>query len=115
MKIEIDIDDITAQILANSRGWTPKVEDTTQELIGDEYPLIDNPIPIESFLSGIIEHFIGEVVLNEIREKSINNIDSLHDKITDAIRSKNFDEGFKNGDSSSLLSFIGEELQKFNE
>ena len=113
MKIQIELDNTTAFILAQSKGWAATIEDTSQELDGDEFPQIANPVPIESYLASICEQFISEYVLVEIRNSTINNISSLHDKIQKAIINKRFDDSLKNGDNSSLFAFIDEELGKF--
>lgn len=64
-----------------SLGWKEFVDDTTQELIGDEYPQIANPITRDLFLSQAIVQEIMFTIIKRGREMMINKAKEQIDKI----------------------------------
>lgn len=76
--------------ISTSLGWTPKIEDTTQPLEGDNYPLIDNPITRDMFLGQAIVAEITSSIIRRGRAYLIQGHNAEIDKIT-------------NGDFDSLI------------
>lgn len=62
-------------------GWTPEVEDTEAELVGDEYPIIPNPISRDDFLSLAIVQEITSTIVRRGREVMVNQAKAQIDKI----------------------------------
>lgn len=67
--------------LAIALGWTPEVEDTSQEIQGDTYPIIENPISRDDFLATAIVQEIMTTIIRRGREKMILSINEQIDKI----------------------------------
>jgi len=89
--LNIQMETPIAMGLAIARGWTPTVDDTTKELIGDEYPQVPNPITYQKFLEGFIPQYIQEFVLMEGREKVIAEFESMKANIFDSVKKGSFD------------------------
>ena len=96
--ISFEVDDVVAFILAGLRSWEPTVEDTTQELVGDEYPRIPNPVSLSQVASDVIQDFLSDWVLQEGRTRVLNEIDSIKAKLDDRLEAGVFDDLIMRGD-----------------
>ena len=76
--------------ISTSLGWTPEIEDTTQPIDGDSYPIIENPVTRDMFLGHAIVAEITSAIIRRGRDFLIQNHDSEIDKIN-------------NGDFDSLI------------
>lgn len=109
--IEFTLEDETATALATSKGWTPTIEDTSQELIGDAYPPKANPVTLEMFLAVVVSGFIKDYVVKESQSKEIANLASIASSIEDELTSGKHDEAYSRGETI-LLRVVGDFLSK---
>lgn len=106
-QIKIELTDNLAQALAHSSGWRPSIVDETAPAGDDgEYPLIDNPVPLEEHLSVIIQAFISNHVKEAANTTALNNINSMYARIVDAIKRNEFSDDLIAGDNSALINYI---------
>lgn len=106
MELNIQLDDTMAYILASSNGWSPTIEDTSQEMIDDVYPLIANPISAQDFLEKFIPDYISGYVVKEAENKMKDEITSKYNSIVDAIQRWEFDEMLLSQNTDSLNQYI---------
>jgi len=90
-QIAFEIQDSVAMALAFARGWTPTIEDTTQEMVGDSFPHIPNPVSFQQHASGVAAAFMSEYVLLEGRKAVATEFQSIHNNIEHQLNSGAFD------------------------
>lgn len=108
--ITINLKTSVGQMVAISKGWSPKIEDTTQEIVEDNYPLIPNPISYIQFLQELIPQFIEEYVLEEGRKLILNDLISISEAALSKVKTGLFDEMIMNGDFEGIKTLVKNNL-----
>lgn len=67
--------------IALALGWTEKIENTEGELDGDNYPIINNPVTRDVFLSNAISKEIKSTILRRGRKMLIMKSEQEIDKV----------------------------------
>jgi len=106
MNLTFEIDDAVAYAIAVSQGWSPTVEDTTQELVGDNYPLIPNPVTIQMFMAQLIPSFITSTVVAAGRTKVLNDFSSIYDGLEHSVKKGDFDSMILAGNIAGIKSAV---------
>ena len=78
-ELNIQLSTPIALMLASSKGWTPTLEDTTQELEGDSYPLIPNPVSHEEFLESSSNLLLSQDVTTLSKGRDADRFDDVVD------------------------------------
>ena len=110
MMLNIEIEDSLAYILATSRGWTPTIEDTNAELVGDSYPVMENPVSAKEFLEGYIPTFIVEFVRGEARKHIKAEFASTASVINSQVDNGDFDKLLLMGDFDAIKDLVRSNL-----
>lgn len=108
--INIKLDIPLAMMVAMSKGWTPTIEDTSQELVEDSYPMIPNPVTFQMFLSVFIPEFIKEYVLQEGRKKLIDEFTSTSETVFHKVKTGVFDDSILLGDFEGIKTAVKSNL-----
>ena len=104
--ITFDIPDPIAVALAFGRGWRPFVEDTSQEMDGDSYPMMPNPVTFEQHASAVAKGFMQEYVLGEARKRARDEFTSIYDAIEDRLKKGHFDALLLEGDIAGVKEMV---------
>ena len=112
MIITFEIEDAIAYALAISSGWAPMIEDTDQDPIegSDNYPLVQNPVSAEEFVTSIVSTFLRDHVLREGRNRVITDFNSIKDSLEHKIKSGAFDDMIMRGDIDGIKSTVVQSL-----
>lgn len=110
MNINIELDDPIAFALAVSRGWSPTVDDTSQEMVGDEYPQIENPISVEEFIATIIPPFVQDLIVDQGRSQVISGFRSIFNSVEDQVLNGAFDQLIVSGQSDQIGEIVKQSL-----
>lgn len=108
--ITINLKTNVGQMVAFSKGWSPTIEDTTQEMVEDNYPLIPNPISHTQFLQELIPQFIEQYALEEGRKLILNDLISISEAALFKVKTGLFDEMIMNGDFEGIKTLVKENL-----
>lgn len=92
--------------LATSQGWQPMIEDTSADLVGDEYPQIPNPVSLAEFIESFAPGYITAAVLRQGRQAVSDNFVSIHNKIDDQLKGGAFDSMILAGDIDGILAAV---------
>lgn len=106
MIIDINLTNEQVKLLAKKLGWEEQIEDTSQELEGDSYPLIDNPITAEQFAAEAANFLISEKLNIALRSELINTVKNLHNQVIEQINSGTFDPLIMTMDTQEVLNII---------
>lgn len=106
MIITFEVEDSIAYALAIGSGWVPQIEDTEQELIGDNYPLVANPITAQMFVTGVVSSFLKDHVLREGRKRVVAEFDSIHASVNYKVTSGTFDALILAGNIAGIKAAI---------
>lgn len=104
--LKIELTDELTMMLAVARGWQPQIEDESQEMVDDSYPLIPNPVSKETFLENYIPQLINDYVLEQGKNKIISNFNSKFDSIKHALIKGDFDELILNGQFDQISAIV---------
>ncbi len=105
-EIKIQLPQQLALALAVSRGWTPTIDDETQEMVEDNYPQIPNPVSHIQYLESYIPGFIQEYVLNEGRAQVVAQFDSIGESIKSQVSNGTFDAMILQGDIEGIKAAV---------
>lgn len=108
-KIIFEMESSLLQAVAVANGWSPMVDDTEltiEEIDGDEFPQIPNPLTYQVFLQGFIPQFIESFVREEGRKKVLGNLNSIADVAKDQVNKGAFDELILTGRSEQIKDVI---------
>lgn len=105
-QITFEIEDSVAQALAVGRGWKPMVEDVTQPLQGDSYPLRVNEVTYQQYASNVAAEFMTQYVLLEGRKQVLTQFDSIHASVAHKINSGAFDPLILTGDIEAIKTSV---------
>ena len=78
---ESDLSEQIKQGISIALGWTEQIEDVDAEIIGDNYPLIDNPISRDVFLSMAIAQEIKSTIIQKGRQTLIDEAQAKINKV----------------------------------
>jgi len=106
MNLTFEIDDAVVYALAVSQGWSPTVEDTTQELVEDNHPLIPNPVTIQMFMAQAIPAFITSTVVTAGRTKVLTDFSSIYDGLEHSVKKGDFDAMILAGDIDGIKAAV---------
>lgn len=110
MNVNIELETPVLMAVAISRGWTPTIDDTSVEMIGDDYQQKENPVSAVQFLEGYLPAFIREYVLTEGRKNVINGFESISESIKHRVNSGDFDDLILIGDREAISDIVRESL-----
>ena len=93
-----------------NQGWKPFIEDTTQELVDDEYPKIPNPVTYQEYISVIAPAYLSEIVRTAGRQQVIDNFQSIYETVVANVRSGSFDDLILSGDVETIRQQVRDSL-----
>jgi len=91
-QITFEVEDSIAYALAVARGWSPTIDDETQDMDGDNYPQVPNPVTFQQFVSEVATETITEYVLSGGRDVLITQFKSTFNNLESQIKSGTFDQ-----------------------
>ena len=108
--ITFQVDEAIALALAVAQGWSPQVEDTSQPLEGDNYPLIPNPVTYQRYVAGIAGKFLTDHVLRAGRQRVINDFQSIFNNVEAQVTSGTFDQLILQGNIDGIRDLVKSSL-----
>lgn len=109
-QITFETTDALAYGLAVARGWTPTIEDITQEMVGDEYPHIANPVPYTAYVSVVVSKFLEDYVLNAGRNQILQEFSSKFATVEDRVKAGAFDALLLQGKFDDIKTLVKDSL-----
>lgn len=105
-EITFTVEDSIAYAMAVGRGWAPTIDDESQELEGDSYPQIPNPVSFKQFVSGLATVTITEYVLNAGREALLTDFKNTFNNLENQIRNGAFDQLLLQGQVDQIKNLV---------
>ena len=106
MQITLNMSNEQIQLLAEKLGYKSQVEDTSQELDGDSYPLIDNPVTLQQFAEGLVNNTLTDMVLDRLRSEASDFLTNEYNKLTENIARGDYDADIMSLPADQLLATI---------
>lgn len=99
INIDFGLSETQMAALAIRWGYEMQIEDRSQELVGDNYPLINNPEGVTEWMAPRIAEFVKASVFERLRGDTLTSLDNLHAKARDAVIRGVYDETILSGQS----------------
>ena len=109
-ELSINLSTPVAIALAMSQGWLPMIEDQSQEMVGDEYPKIPNPVTYQQFIEQIAPAYLENIVKTGGRSTVIDNLTSIYETVVSSVRNGNYDEKILAGDFDGIMQDVKDNL-----
>jgi hypothetical protein len=106
MQIDITLAQAQIELLAAKMGYAAQIEDTSQPLDGDSYPLIDNPISLQQFTSVVINQTLMDMLMNRLRTEVRSSLDNEYNKVVEKLRNGEYDADIATMSASDLFAKI---------
>jgi len=106
MQITIHLDESQISLLAQRMGYKEQIEDTTQPLDGDTYPIIDNPLSLQQFTEEMINQTLMNMILDRLRSEARTFMDNEYNKVTEKLREGGYDQQIMTLTADQLLDVI---------
>lgn len=110
MQITINLPDEQLKAIALKMGWTEKIEDTTQDMVDDTYPLIDNPVTLQSFTEEAVNAIILDRAQAQLRAGIKATINNLHNQADEKLSRGEYDTDLFGSDTHAVLQKILNDL-----
>ena len=110
MQLDINLTDEQVLLLASKLGYKAQIEDTTQGLVGDSYPLIDNPVTLEQFASATITEVLLSQVQDKIRTGIQVVITNIFNQAQEKVARGDYDDALMTLPTEQILALIISEL-----
>ena len=104
--ITFELSDAIIGALALSRGWQPTVDDTEQEMDGDNYPQKPNPVTAVKFVEFLAPEFITEVVKQGARERLMTEFSGIFGQVEHQVKHGAFDQMLLSGNIEGIKSMV---------
>jgi len=106
MQITINLSQDQILLLATKLGYELQIEDTSQPLDGDSYPLIDNPVTLQQFTETTINETLMQMILDRLRADVRTYLDNEYNKVTEKLAHGRYDNSIMTLGSDALLQVI---------
>lgn len=110
MQITFDLPNGVAAALAVSQGWTPMIEDTSQPLEGDSYPMVPNPVSMTTFIEHMAPAYLSSIVLNNGRERVMTDFNTIYEGIEHQVKQGAFDAMILAADLDGIKAAVKSQL-----
>lgn len=110
MQITINLPQDQIQLLAMKMGYEYQIEDTTQPMVGDTYPMIDNPVTLQQFTEGMINQTLMKMILDRLRSEIRADLENQYNKVVETLTHGGYDDDIMTKLHSDVLTHIKEDL-----
>ncbi|MEM9521547.1 MAG: hypothetical protein AAGA37_19715 [Actinomycetota bacterium] len=110
MQIEIHIPDEQIAVISIKVGWAPMIEDTTQPMVGDSHPMIENPVTAAEFFEGYVNTRIVEMFVDHLRGELKTMLDDQYGRVHHKLVNGGYDVAILTMPHDDVAELIDQEL-----